>query len=148
VLEVTETAVMQNTAQAVRVLGRFRACGIRIALDDFGTGHSSLAQLKRIPVDELKIDKSFVLQLKDGTEDAVIVRATIDLGRSMGLVVVAEGVEDQARWDLLEGYGCDLLQVYFISRPLSGEDCKAWVEGYYRDSTRVGAKPTLAAPPA
>jgi diguanylate cyclase len=139
VLEVTETAVMQNTAQAVRVLGRFRACGIRIALDDFGTGHSSLAQLKRIPVDELKIDKSFVLQLKDGTEDAVIVRATIDLGRSMGLQVVAEGVEDQASWDLLERYGCDLLQGYYISRPLSGEDFKAWVEGYYRDSTRLRA---------
>lgn len=133
-LEVTETAVMENPAQAVSVLGQFRDCGIRLAIDDFGTGHSSLAQLKRIPVHELKIDKSFVVNLKGDSEDAVIVRSTIDLGHNMGLQIVAEGVEDAESCQLLQDYGCDTAQGYFFSRPLPPASFEKWVEAYYRDN--------------
>jgi diguanylate cyclase (GGDEF)-like protein len=134
IIEVTETAVMQHVAQAVRVLERFRAAGLAIALDDFGTGHSSLAQLKAIPVDELKIDKTFILQLKQGSDDEVIVRATIELAHNMELLVIAEGVEDPTTWALLESYGCDLLQGHYISPPLPAAEFERWIEAYYGES--------------
>jgi len=132
-LEVTETALVENLSQAVRVLRALRETGITISLDDFGTGHSSLAQLKRMPVDELKIDKAFVRHLKDDNEDECIVRATIDIGHSMGLRIVAEGVEDEPSLRLLEELECDVAQGYFISRPLAAEELESWLQEYYRD---------------
>ena len=96
-----------------------RQRGVRFSIDDFGTGYSSLAQFKHLPVDEIKIDKSFVLELSPGSEDAAIVRATVDLGHNFGVKVVAEGVENAPAWHTLLELGCDLAQGYLISPPVS-----------------------------
>jgi diguanylate cyclase (GGDEF)-like protein len=127
VLEITESAVMRETASAIRVMEELRHDGVRFSIDDFGTGYSSLAQLKRLPVDEIKIDKSFIIDLKRETDDEVIVRSTIELGHSLGVKVVAEGVETADGWDLLRQMGCDLAQGYFISAPLPGAQIVNWV---------------------
>ena len=130
VLEVTESAVMRDVDYAVRMLQRLRDGGVRLAIDDFGTGYSSLAQLKRMPVDELKIDKSFVMQLVAGSDDAVIVRSTIDLAHNMGLSVVAEGVEGDVALALLRGYRCDMAQGYLFSPPLRDRELVQWCEAW------------------
>jgi predicted signal transduction protein with EAL and GGDEF domain len=110
VLEVTESAVMADPALALDVLGRLHALGVGLALDDFGTGYSSMAYLKALPVDELKVDRSFVGQMASSNSDAVIVRSTIDLGHNLGLHVVAEGVESESTWEELRTLGCDTAQ--------------------------------------
>ncbi len=127
VLEITESAVMRETARAIRVMEELRHDGVRFSIDDFGTGYSSLAQLKRLPVDEIKIDKSFVLDLNRHTDDAVIVRSTIELGHSLGVRVVAEGVETAESWELLREMGCDMAQGFFISAPLPAAEIANWV---------------------
>jgi EAL domain-containing protein (putative c-di-GMP-specific phosphodiesterase class I) len=127
VLEITESAVMRETASAIRVMEELRHDGVRFSIDDFGTGYSSLAQLKRLPVDEIKIDKSFIIDLKRETDDEVIVRSTIELGHSLGVKVVAEGVETADGWEMLRQMGCDLAQGYFISAPLPGAQIVNWV---------------------
>lgn len=126
VLEITESAVMQDVKVAISVLRRLKALGVRLSLDDFGTGQSSLALLKQLPVDELKIDKSFVQNLKAKSGDALIVKSTINLGHNMGLKVVAEGLETEEAWALLDAYGCDLVQGYMISRPMTADDFVEW----------------------
>ncbi|MFY2765177.1 putative bifunctional diguanylate cyclase/phosphodiesterase [Arenimonas sp. MALMAid1274] len=135
ILEVTESALMRDVDYAVRMLHRLRAGGIRLSIDDFGTGYSSLAQLKRMPVDEIKIDKSFVMQMTEGSDDAVIVRSTIELGHNMGLSVIAEGVETDISLDLLKRYRCDMVQGYLFSAPLEGGALVDWC----RDFSGVGA---------
>jgi diguanylate cyclase (GGDEF)-like protein len=127
VLEITESAVMRETARAVRMMEELRHDGVRFSIDDFGTGYSSLAQLKRLPVDEIKIDKSFVLDLSRHTDDAVIVRSTIELGHSLGVKVVAEGVETAESWEMLRQMGCDMAQGFFISAPLPAREIANWV---------------------
>ena len=127
VLEVTETLIMTDPGRAVGVLGLLRDLGIGLAVDDFGTGYSSLAYLRRLQVDELKIDRSFVMQMSTNEDDAVIVRSTIELGHNLGLRLVAEGVEDAASLERLRGWGCDLAQGYFISRPMAGPDVLPWL---------------------
>jgi len=126
ILEITEGALMRDVDYAVRMLHRLRAGGIRLSIDDFGTGYSSLAQLKRMPVDEIKIDKSFVMQMIEGSDDAVIVRSTIELGHNMGLSVIAEGVETDVSLALLTSYRCDMVQGYFFSAPLAADELAAW----------------------
>ncbi|HXG20165.1 MAG TPA: EAL domain-containing protein [Methylomirabilota bacterium] len=126
-VEITESALAADPERALDILTRLSDMGVQILIDDFGTGYSSLAYLKRLPVDEIKIDKSFVLGMAADDNDAAIVRSTIDLGHSLGLKVVAEGVEDQATWDLLASLGCDLAQGYFLSRPLPAPDFTAWL---------------------
>ncbi|TME90756.1 MAG: EAL domain-containing protein, partial [Chloroflexi bacterium] len=96
----------------------------------FGTGYSSLAYLKRLPVNELKIDRSFVRDMVGDRDDQAIVRSTISLGHELGLRVVAEGVENQATWQLLERFGCDLVQGYVVSRPLPAADLALWLQTY------------------
>ena len=128
VLEITETSVMSDAEYAMGVLNRLSSMGCMLAIDDFGTGYSSLSYLKRLPVDEVKIDKSFVLNMHDDENDAVIVRSIIDLARNLGLEVVAEGVETLTAWDALRAMGCDTAQGYFISRPLPAEQLGAWLE--------------------
>ena len=125
--EITESAVMQDQARALAVLDGLRGLGIGLSVDDFGTGYSSLAQLKRMPVQELKIDQSFVRELDARSEDAVIVRSTIEMSHSLGLKVVAEGVEQAGALALLRQWGCDCVQGYFISRPLPAEALVAWL---------------------
>ena len=126
-LEVTESEVMEDPEHARRVLQQLRDLGVRLSVDDYGTGHSSLAHLKQLPVQELKIDKSFVLNLTRDQDDKAIVRSTIELGHTMGLVVVAEGVEDQASLEYLQSLGSDYAQGFFISRPLSQSDLAQWL---------------------
>jgi EAL domain-containing protein (putative c-di-GMP-specific phosphodiesterase class I) len=101
--------------------------GIELALDDFGTGYSSLAHLKRLPVHELKIDKSFVMNMTRDESDAVIVQSTIDLARNLRLRTVAEGVEDEDSWFHLSRLGCDVAQGYFLSRPVPAAEFTAWL---------------------
>jgi EAL domain-containing protein (putative c-di-GMP-specific phosphodiesterase class I) len=115
-------------ARALDVLGRLHALGVRLAVDDFGTGDSSMAYLKALPVDELKVDRSFVGQMADSSSDAVIVRSTIDLGHNLGLRVVAEGVESQEAWQSLEALGCDTAQGYYLGRPMPAADLEHWLE--------------------
>jgi len=101
--------------------------GIRFAIDDFGIGYSSLAYLKRLPVDAIKIDKSFVINMIENQNDAVIVRSTIDLAHNLGLKVIAEGVEQQGIWDRLSDLGCDAAQGYFVSKPIPADECTRWL---------------------
>ncbi len=127
ILEITESAIMSDPMTARRVMRRLSNIGFHLSIDDFGTGYSSLAYLKQLPVDEIKIDKSFVSQMDQDENDAVIVRATIDLAHNLGLKVVAEGVESTDVWDLLEMLGCDTAQGYFIRPPLAGAALAAWI---------------------
>ncbi len=127
IFEITESAVMREPERALKVLHQLRECGISLSVDDFGTGYSSLAHLKRLPVQELKIDQSFVRDLDETSEDAVIVRSTIEMSHNLGLKVVAEGVEYAHSLRLLERWQCDTAQGYLISRPLSAAAFEAWV---------------------
>jgi diguanylate cyclase (GGDEF)-like protein/PAS domain S-box-containing protein len=125
-IEITESTVLADPARIRQVLERLAALGIRVSIDDFGTGYSSLAHLRRLPVDEIKVDRSFVMAMDGDDDDATIVRSTIELGRSLGLDVVAEGVETQAIWDRLAALGCTYAQGYHLSRPLPAEALAEW----------------------
>lgn len=127
-LEITESAVMFNPADALAILDRLDRMGITLAIDDFGTGYSSLAHLRQLPVDEIKIDKSFVIDMEENENDAVIVRSIIDLAHNLGLKVVAEGVDTKDAWDTLTVLGCDQSQGYFMSRPLPEGALIQWLE--------------------
>ncbi|WP_151636398.1 putative bifunctional diguanylate cyclase/phosphodiesterase [Noviherbaspirillum aerium] len=126
-LEITESAIMDDPVRAQQTLERLHAIGVDLSIDDFGTGYSSLAYLKRLPVHELKIDKSFVLKMESDIDDIKIVRSTIDLGHNMELKVVAEGIETIAAWELLDRMGCDEGQGYFISKPMPAEQLRSWL---------------------
>ncbi len=126
-LEVTESAIMREPQLAAQVMQQLRTSGVRFAIDDFGTGHSSLAQLHALPVDELKIDRAFVMNLDRSASNNMIVRTTIDLGHSLGLKVVAEGIETSEAWATLLRLGCDLAQGYFISRPMAAQAVPGWI---------------------
>ncbi|SDF61839.1 diguanylate cyclase/phosphodiesterase [Pseudomonas extremaustralis] len=127
IFEITESAIMHNPQQALSVLEQLRGCGISLSVDDFGTGYSSLAQLQRLPVQELKIDQSFVRNLDSTSGDAVIVRSTIEMSHSLGLKVVAEGVEFAPSLTLLKLWNCDTAQGYLISRPLNAMAFEMWM---------------------
>jgi diguanylate cyclase len=124
-LELTEGALIE--AGAPDVLTRLHGMGERVSIDDFGTGYSSLAYLQRLPVDEIKVDQSFVTTLAAASDDEVIVRSTIDLAHNLGLTVVGEGVEDEAVLEMLVAYGCDSAQGYLFSRPCAAEELTAWL---------------------
>ena len=126
-LELTESVIMADLVGTQTVLARLAALGVRLAVDDFGTGYSSLAYLSRLPVQELKIDRSFVQRLATETHDRTIVASTIGLGHSLGLQVVTEGIEDAETWALLTELGCDVGQGYYISRPLPAAEMEAWL---------------------
>jgi EAL domain-containing protein (putative c-di-GMP-specific phosphodiesterase class I) len=126
-LEVTESALMTDPQRALGSLARLRAIGVEIAIDDFGTGHASLSYLKQMPVEEIKLDRSFVRDMCTDKNDYTIVRSTIELAHDLGLRVIAEGVEDQETWDLLVKLGCDLAQGYHMSRPLPAAELRTWL---------------------
>ena len=126
-LEITESGFMEDPAHSLRVLERLHDLGVQLSIDDYGTGYSSLSYIARLPVDELKIDRSFIKQMSDATT-ATIVRSTIDLGHSLGLKVVAEGVEDEVDLRTLRLFGCDQAQGYFMSKPLPVKDLEQWLQ--------------------
>ena len=121
-LEITETAIMENPKQTIDELHKLREAGIRISMDDFGTGYSSLAQLKELPIDVLKIDKSFIDEIGQSKSGNAIVASIIDLAHSLEIGVVAEGVESQPQFDFLQKSSCDIVQGYYFSRPLDKEN--------------------------
>ncbi|MFN3702420.1 putative bifunctional diguanylate cyclase/phosphodiesterase [Thermomonas sp.] len=133
VLEITEGTVMRDVKAAMATMHALRDVGVRLSIDDFGTGHSSLAQLRSLPVDEIKIDKSFVMHLDQHPEDTVIVRSAIEIGHNMGLLVIAEGVEQQGSLDILRDLRCDMVQGYLFSRPLPAEDFRQWHAAFEAD---------------
>ncbi|MCG8638028.1 MAG: EAL domain-containing protein [Desulfobacterales bacterium] len=128
ILEITESAVMQDPEKALQMLRTLNGIGIRLSMDDFGTGYSSMSYLKRLPIQEIKVDKSFVMELAKNHEDAVIVKSTVEMGHNLGLTVIAEGVEDEASLDMLTRLGCDLGQGYYFSRPLPEKEFEDWLE--------------------
>jgi len=127
VLEVTESRLMRDPLAALDILTRLRLKRIRLSIDDFGTGHSSLAQLRDIPFDELKVDRSFVHGACNDSALSAIVEASLSLAQKLGMTTVAEGVEDRADWDYLRTSGCDLAQGYYIAKPMLGADLATWI---------------------
>ena len=142
-LEITESAAMAEPSRAVAVLEQLSSLGVRLAVDDFGTGYSSLSYLKQLPVDEVKIDQSFVKALSEDGEDAAIVGSIISLGRHLGLQVVAEGIEDRDTWTRLESMGCALGQGYYLGRPMPVEDFLGWLSDY-RAGPEFGARSVMS----
>ena len=126
-LEVTESSVVEDPESAIKLLSEFKGHGMKISIDDYGTGYSSLAQLKQLPVHELKIDKSFIQRLEHDVDDQIIVRSTIELAHNMGLHVVAEGIEDEFSLNWLTEHNCELAQGYFISRPKPAAELTTWL---------------------
>jgi diguanylate cyclase len=126
-IEITESTIMADPAHALEVLEQLNAMGVQLSVDDFGTGYSSMAYLKVLPVHELKVDRSFVSHMTSNSRDAVIVRSTVDLGRNLGLRVVAEGVEDAKTLRELDAVGCDAIQGYYISRPVPPDELSDWL---------------------
>jgi EAL domain-containing protein (putative c-di-GMP-specific phosphodiesterase class I) len=127
-LEITESMIVLDTGRVLTVLRGLRDIGVRISIDDFGTGYSSLAYLKRLAVDELKIDRSFISRIADDRHDAIITEMTIDLGHHFDLLVVAEGVEDEAALQTLRRLGCDVVQGFHIAAALPATDFTDWMD--------------------
>ena len=127
VLEVTESRLMQDIVKPLEILTRLRLKGLALSIDDFGTGHSSMEQLKRIPFTELKIDRAFVNGAHADDTARSILESSVTLAKKLGMTIVAEGVEDQQDWDLVESLGIDLIQGYFVCRPLPGADLPGWL---------------------
>jgi EAL domain-containing protein (putative c-di-GMP-specific phosphodiesterase class I) len=130
VLELTETRLMTDAIKCLETLTRLRLKGFELSIDDFGTGHSSLAQLQRIPFTELKVDRAFVHGASRDEVARSILDSSLSLARRLGLRTVAEGAETQEDWDLVAALGVDLVQGYFVSRPLPGDRVPAWFEAW------------------
>jgi EAL domain-containing protein (putative c-di-GMP-specific phosphodiesterase class I) len=126
-LEITESAIMADPTRAAEVLHRLAAGGVRLAIDDFGVGYTSIGQVKRLPVNEIKVDKIFVAEMTTNADDAAIVRSIIELAHSLELTVTAEGIETEAVWSRLAELGCDAAQGYYLSRPQPAEALAHWM---------------------
>ena len=129
-VEITENTILTDPKRSHSILSRVTKHGVRIAVDDFGTGYSSLSHLSRLPVDVIKIDKSFVQRMCSDRGDQLIVRSTVDLAHNLGLEAVAEGVETEEQWDRLMQLRCDTAQGFYISRPIPGEQVIEWLTGW------------------
>jgi predicted signal transduction protein with EAL and GGDEF domain len=140
-LELTENTIMLDPDGSLDVLTRLSELGIALSLDDFGTGYSSLAHLRRLPVSELKIDKSFVMDMLADRDDAIIVRSTIDLARNLRLHVVAEGVETAQHWAQLAAFGCHTAQGYHLARPLPAADVAPWLRNWEIERRPAAVRP-------
>jgi EAL domain-containing protein (putative c-di-GMP-specific phosphodiesterase class I) len=140
-LEITESHIMSDPHRCLAVLTALDALGVPLSIDDFGTGYSSLAYLKRLPVSEVKIDKSFVQGMGSDSGDAAIVRGTINLAHELGLTVVAEGVEDMTAWRQLQSFGCETAQGWLLGRAMPSEQFNAWLDDWQdtgNSSSRLG----------
>ncbi|MDY7544315.1 putative bifunctional diguanylate cyclase/phosphodiesterase [Cryobacterium sp. 5B3] len=138
VLEITEDFLLSDRERARSILTRLQATGIRISIDDFGTGYSSLAYLRDLPIDELKLDKSFIIPMKDDPRATALVVSTIDLAHSLGLRMVAEGVEDTTAYSELIGYGCDVAQGFLLSHPVPAAELEDWLAARALDGSALG----------
>ncbi|MFH8365424.1 putative bifunctional diguanylate cyclase/phosphodiesterase [Streptomyces sp. NPDC018031] len=149
-LEITEHVLLEDPQRAADTLAGLTGHGVKMSLDDFGTGYSSLVHLRRLPVSELKIDRSFVARLAVDTEDAEIVRCTVDLAHSLGLLVVAEGVEDDETWERLRDLGCDAVQGWLVAAAMPPEETTAWLRarGEGTCTPRSGGLPLSVAQPS
>jgi len=146
-LELTESVLMANAEQSAAQLHAFRALGVSLAIDDFGTGYSSLAYLKRLPITTLKIDKAFIDGLPHDAEDSAITPTIVAMGHSLGLRVVAEGVETRAQMRFLAERGCDEIQGFWISPPLEAAQCLAFVRNWRPQSTQLPHRAPLVTSP-
>jgi EAL domain-containing protein (putative c-di-GMP-specific phosphodiesterase class I) len=142
ILEITETVLMTDATGAKAVVEALHALGVGLSVDDYGTGYSSLAYLQDLAIDELKLDRSFIKRLSEDARSAAIVRSTVDLAHSLGLRIVAEGVEDEPTVELLRSYGCDVIQGYFFSRPLPARDLTEWLSTSRRPE--VSRRPAMS----
>jgi diguanylate cyclase (GGDEF)-like protein len=147
-LEITESAVLTDPRRAVKVLEQLRDLGVKLSVDDFGTGYSSFTYLSQLPVDTIKIDKSFVLVMAEDEQGAALVRSTIDVARNLSLEVVAEGVETKEVWTQLSALGCDSAQGFYLSRPLPSADFASWLERTQGGSAGYEARRLRALPSA
>ena len=127
-LEITESTLLHDPESALGIIERLHSMGYEFSIDDFGTGYSSLSYLKRMPLTELKIDKSFVMDILQNENDAVIVKAIINLAHTLGLQVTAEGVESAEVFAVLQEYGCDIAQGYYLNKPLAFEQFNSWMQ--------------------
>ena len=127
IFELTETSAMEDPVTSLALLTRLRMKGFQLSIDDFGTGYSSMLQLVRLPFSEIKVDKSFVTTMRQSRESRTVVKSIVDLGRSLGIKVAAEGVEDAEILEYLKQIGCDLAQGYFIGRPMPGGETEHWM---------------------
>jgi diguanylate cyclase len=137
-IELTESAIMSDPDGALAVLNQLHDMGVRLSVDDFGTGYSSMAYLKILPVDELKVDRSFVMEMTTNASDTVLVQSAIDLGHNLGLAVVAEGVEDDMTLTALKTAGADIVQGFYLGRPMTQDLLERWMT----DPTRAHDGPT------
>ena len=126
-LEITESVAMEDADNTLRMLAQLRELGLELAIDDFGTGYSSLSHLKLMPLQRLKIDRSFVKDIENDPDDAAICAATISLAHNLGLTVIAEGVETDAQYAFLGNLGCECVQGYLFSKPLPATELEAWI---------------------
>jgi diguanylate cyclase len=140
-LEVSEDAVVADLERTIEVLGGLRRIGVPIALDDFGAGRSSLVHLRELVIDELKIDRSFVMRLDEDERDAAITHSIIDLGRRLGLNVVAEGVQSESAWTRLAEWGCHEVQGHLLGRPMTIAELEPWLRAVARRPTRPSGAP-------
>ena len=144
-LEITESGFMEDPAYAQKVLDRLSALGLRLSIDDYGTGYSSLSYIMRLPVQELKIDRSFITHMVGNDDISTIVRSTIELGHNLGLKVVAEGVEDAAGWAMLKALGCDDAQGFYMSPPLDAQALMKWMLNHRAVEAETGKSAVLRA---
>jgi len=135
--ELTESALMEDPVRALEILQRLSKTGFKLYVDDFGTGYSSLSYLQKLPIDALKIDKSFVLNMPTDRDSGIIVRSTVEMAHSIGLEVVAEGTETQLIWDELAGFRTDVAQGTYISDPMPAEQFQEW------NTRRIGQSPDI-----
>ncbi len=143
--EITESVLMHDADTAIQTLDKLKALGVKLSVDDFGTGYSSLSQLRQLSVHELKIDKSFVLKLDTQPQDQLIVKSTIDMAHGLGLSVVAEGIENSASWHLLQSWGCDLGQGFFLGRPMPADIIAQWAEEFTARAADLRPAPNASA---
>lgn len=129
-LEITEGSIMNDPESTLEIMERLHGMGYQFSIDNFGTGYSSLAYLRKMPVTEIKIARSFVMGIMDNENDAIIVKATINLAHNLGLQITAQGVESKEIIFRLKDYGCDMAQGYYLNKPLSVTDFTQWMSTY------------------
>ncbi len=143
-LEITESAVLADPVRATAILSRLQQLGVSVSIDDFGTGYTSLSYLRDLPVNELKIDRSFVGRMLTSSKDAIIVRTSVELARRLGLRTVAEGVEDESTWRALQALNCELAQGFLVARPLPPEELTPWLSNHRRRPAIPQPRPETA----